>query len=72
LRLGSSALSKKRSHPSMLLVSHSKPSCGEFPESFITAMFLRPVSIVAMVVVSIKKMLEKLKHKTRSKKILPR
>jgi hypothetical protein len=53
----------------MLLISHSKPSCGEFPEFFITAIFLRPISIVAMVEVSIKKMLEKLEHKTGSKNI---
>jgi hypothetical protein len=60
--LGSSALSKKRSHSATLLVNHSKPSCREFPESFTTAIFLRPVSIVAMVLVSMKKMSEKLEH----------
>jgi hypothetical protein len=67
--LGSSALSKKISHSSTLLVSNSKPSSREFPESFIAAMFLRPASIVAMVLVSIKKMSEKLEYKTGSTKI---
>jgi hypothetical protein len=67
--LGSSALSKTTSHFSTLLVSHSKPSSWEFPASFTTAIFLKPVSIVAMVLLSIKKMSENLEHQTRSTNI---
>jgi hypothetical protein len=67
--LGLSALSKIRSHSLTSVVSHSKPCCAESPKSLATAMFLRAVSIVAMVLASIKKISEKLEHQTGSTNI---